>query len=422
MLGVTFRALGYRNFRLFFIGQGISLVGTWVQQIAMGWLVYRLTHSAFILGIVAFASQIPTFLLGPLAGVASDRLNRHRLIITTQTLAMVQAFIMTGLMLTGAIRVWHIIALGTALGCINAMDTPARQAFIIDMVEKKETLGNAIALNSMMFNLARLIGPSIAGIIISLTGETWCFFLNGISFLAVILCLLAMKIRRRELPAKRQHILKDLKEGFDYAFGFAPIKFILFLISVLSLTGMSYVVLMPVYAKDILGGGPRTFGFLMASVGIGAVIGTVYLASRKHVLRLGPLIPFSSFLFGAGLFAFAFSRNLTASLVILGIIGFGFMVQMASCNTVIQTIVDDDKRGRVMSLYTMAFLGMAPVGSLLAGMIASRWGAANAVAMGGIFSIAVAAVFASQLENLRKIVNPIYENIHKGGAHEKRDQ
>lgn len=406
-----FRTLRYRNFRLFFAGQGISVVGTWMQQVAMGWLVYRLTNSALLLGVVGFASQIPTFVLSPFAGVIADRANRRRLLVITQALSMLQAFLLAALTLTGAIEVWHIIALGFLLGCINSLDIPVRQSFLVEMVEKKENLANAIALNSLMFNSARLIGPSIAGIIVAVFGEGICFLVNGISFLAVIWSLLLMKITPRQARHKDTRILDGVREGFAYAFGFAPIRFILLLLGVTSLVGMSYVVLMPVFARDILKGGAQTLGFLVASAGVGALIATVYLASRKTVLGLGRLIPVSATIFSLGIILFAMSRELWLSMALLAVAGFGMMTNMASCNIILQTIADDDKRGRVMSFYTMAFMGVAPLGSLVAGALASRVGVMVTCVIGGVLCIIASAVFATKLAVIRKLIHPIYRKI-----------
>lgn len=411
MLRTTFRALNYRNYRLFFFGQGISLVGTWMQQIAMSWLVYRLTGSAFILGVVGFASQIPAFIFTPFAGVLVDRWNRRTILLFTQVLSMIPAFILAFLILTRNIAVWHIIVMGVFLGAVNSVDIPARQSFVIDMVEKKEALGNAIALNSMMFNLARLIGPSIAGVLIALAGEGICFLLNGISFLAVIACLLAMKVKVKEKTARHKNVLHGLREGFNYTFGFAPIRLILMLLGVSSLLGTSYAVLMPVFAKDMLHGNPKTLGFLMAAAGAGAIIGTLYLASRKVILRLGNIIPAASAIFSIGMIAFSFSKTLIASLAILVVIGFGFMVQMAASNTVLQTIVDDDKRGRVMSFYSLAFMGMMPVGSLTAGYLASKIGTPNTLMISGLCCALASLVFAAKVPLLKSMVHPIYERM-----------
>ncbi|MFA6142062.1 MAG: MFS transporter [Candidatus Omnitrophota bacterium] len=406
-----FRALRYRNFRIFFIGQGISLIGTWMEVIAMSWLVYRLTNSVFLLGLVGFASQIPMFVLGPFAGVMVDRLNRHNILVLTQTLSMILALILAVLTLSGAINVWQVVLLGFMLGCVNSLDIPARQSFVIDMVERKENLANAISLNSLMFNSARLIGPSIAGIVIMFTGEGVCFLINALSFLAVIAALMMMKVPARMAEDVKRDIFADLKEGFRYAYDFLPIRYILMLLSMISLAGMSYVVLMPVFAKDILHGGPGTFGFLMASAGTGAILATLYLASRKTVVGLARLIPVFGTLFSIGIIAFSMSRTIILSLFILGFAGFGFMAHMAASNIILQTVVDDDKRGRVMGLYAMAFIGTAPFGSLLAGALASLIGATNTLIIGGAVCIIASAYFASKLPLIRKAVHPIYRKI-----------
>ena len=405
-----FRTLRYRNFRLFFAGQSVSLIGTWMQHVAMGWLVYRLTDSPLLLGVVGFSSQIPVF-LSPVGGVVADRHNRHRLLIATQVLSMLQATILAGLTLSGTVRVWQIIALSVLLGCINAVDIPVRQSFLVEMVERKENLSNAIALNSLVFNSARLIGPSLAGLLIALLGEGSCFLINAVSFLAVIGSLIAMKVPRRVTAPHTTHVFENLKEGLRYAFGSLPIRSILGLVAVLSLMGMSYVVLMPVFARDILRGGPGTLGALMASSGAGALIATVYLASRKTVLGLGRMLPVSVLIFATAIVLFAVSRSLACSLVLLSLAGFGLVVHNAIANTILQTIVDDDKRGRVMSLYVTAFLGVAPLGSLLAGALAARIGASNALVIGGAVCMAAAAVFARRLPILRKAIHPIYRRM-----------
>ena len=408
----TFRALNHRNYRLFFGGQGISLVGTWMQQIAMGWLVYHLTNSAFLLGVVGFSSQICSFIFSPFAGVFSDRWNRHRMLVATQTFSMIQAFILAFLTLTHVITIHQIIILSVFLGVVNAFDMPTRQSFVVEMVERREDLGNAIALNSFLFNGARLVGPSIAGIFISLLGEGMCFLLNGISFFAVIIALLAMEMKpvKRE-PGKTQ-ILKGLKEGFTYGYGFVPIRSILLLLSLTSLVGMAYTTLMPVFAKDILHGTSQTYGFLMAASGMGAAIGAIYLASRKSILGLFRIIAMSSGIFGLGLIVFSFSRSLWFSLFLLLLVGYGMMVQMASSNTVLQTIVDDTKRGRVMSLYVMSFTGMGPFGSLLGGSLASKIGAPHTLIIAGASCLLGSLLFVKKLPSLREMIRPIY--VQKG--------
>ncbi|MFA5143545.1 MAG: MFS transporter [Candidatus Omnitrophota bacterium] len=411
MLRTIFRAMRYRNFRLFFIGQGISLVGTWMEAVAMSWLVYRMTNSPLVLGIVGFSSQIPTFIFSPFAGLLADRVDRRKILIVTQSLLMLQAVVLTVLTLTGTIAVWHIIVLGVVLGLINSFDIPARQAFIVEMVEKKESLANAIALNSLMFNVARLIGPSIAGVIIAIMGEGICFLLNAVSFTAVIASLAAMDIKRRASEKTPIRLFDELREGFLYTFGFQPIRFIILLLAVISLMGASYIVLMPVFAKDVLGGGPETFGLLMAAIGVGALAATIYLASRKSIVGLGGMIPVCASIFAAGLIAFSFSRSLWLSVLLLAISGFGFMTHMAASNTILQTISDDDKRGRVMSFYTMAFMGMAPLGSLLAGTLANKIGAGNTLIIGGVCCVLASGIFATKLPLIKKQIHPIYRKM-----------
>jgi MFS family permease len=406
-----FRSLKYRNYRLFFGGQSISLIGTWIQQIAMTWLVYRLTGSTFLLGLVGFVGQIPTFLLAPFAGVLIDRWNRYHILIVTQTLAMIQALILAFLFFIGTIEVWHIIFLSVLLGCINAFDIPARQSFIVEMVEKKEDLGNAIALNSSMFNGARLLGPSIAGVLIASTGEGICFLLNGLSYLFVIVSLILMKVKSKKREIQNPDVLKEIKEGFSYTFGFAPIKSIILLIGLINLIGMPYIVLMPVFAKEIFHGSPYTLGFLMGASGVGALMGALYLASRRNVLGLEKIISLSAGIFGFGLITFSLSRLFLLSLVLMIITGLGMIMQMSSSNTILQTIVDDDKRGRVMSFFTMALTGMASFGSLLAGGLASFLGAPNTLIIGGILCVLGALIFASKLTELKKLVHPIYVRL-----------
>ena len=406
-----FRSLQYRNYRLFFSGQSLSLIGTWIQRIALPWLVYRLTGSAFLLGLVGFAGQIPTFLLAPFTGVLTDRWNRYHILIVTQILAMIQALALTLLFFTEAVEVWHIILLSIFMGFINAFDMPARQAFVVEMVEKREDLGNAIALNSLMVNGARMLGPTVAGVLIAATNEGICFLLNGLSYLFVIISLLMMKVTSRKTETQEKQVFQGLKEGFSYAFGSAPIRAIILLLGLVSLVGMPYSMLMPVFAKEILHGGSHTFGFLMGASGIGALLGAFYLASRKSVLGLGKIIPLSAAIFGFGLMAFSFSRYFLLSLALMFIAGLGLIMQMTSSNTIIQTIVDDDKRGRVMSFYMMAFVGTAPLGSLLAGALASSIGAPKTLLIGGVLCILGAVAFARKLPELRKKVHPIYVRL-----------
>ncbi len=406
-----FRALKYRNFRLFFTGQGISMVGTWMQAVASGWLAYRLTNSPLMLGIVGFSSQVPIFLLGPLGGFIADTGNKRRILIVTQAISMAQALVLAVLTLTGRIEVWHIIALGAVLGCVNSFDMPVRQSFLVDMVEGKEVLGNAISLNSLQFNVARLVGPSIAGILIAVWGEGVCFLVNGLSFMAVIWSLAAMRVALKKAGAKNYNIIEGIHEGFDYVSRSVPIRHILLLLSMVSITGASYVVLMPVFARDIIGGGPETLGFLLSAAGIGALGATVYLASRRTVKGLVRMIALSSSIFAISLAAFSFSKSLAVSMAILVIAGFGVMAHMAASNIILQTIADDDKRGRVMSFYTMAFIGTAPIGSLLSGIVASRIGASNTIVICAVLCLAASVVFVKRLPVIRRAIRPIYVRI-----------
>jgi MFS family permease len=403
--------LKYRNYRLFFFGQSISLIGTWMQRVAMSWLVYRLSNSAVVLGIVAFSGQIPTFLLTPLGGVAADRYNRRRLLLATQILATVQAVILAVLVLTGAIAVWHLIILSIALGTINAFDMPTRQAFVVQMIDDREDLGNAIALNSSMVNVARLLGPSIAGLLIATVGEGQCFAINAASYLVVIATLAMMSVKQQKNTGKAT-VWQQLKGGFGYALGFAPVKYLIALLALLSLAGMPYVVLMPIFARDILHGGSRTFGFLMAASGVGALTGAIYLARRKTVLGLERIIVISSSLFGVGIIGFSLSTLTWFSMLCMLLAGLGMILQLASSNTVLQTMVEDDMRGRVMSLYAMAFVGSFPFGSLIAGYLASRIGAPHTLMIGGACCLIGSFLFLRKLPALRRLVHPIY--VRKG--------
>ncbi len=411
LLNNIFRSLHYRNYRLFFAGQSISLIGTWIQRIAMPWLVYHLTGSAFLLGLVGFAGQIPTFLLAPFAGVLTDRWNRYYILVVTQILSMVQALLLAFLYFIGSIEVWHVIVLNVFLGLVNAFDMPARHSFIVEMVEKKEDLGNAIALNSSMVNSARLLGPAIAGILIAYAGEGTCFLINGLSYIFVVTCLLQMNVAPEKKDRQSTHIFTELKEGFLYTFGLAPLRYVILLLALVSLMGTPYTVLMPVFAKEILHGGSHTFGFLMGASGLGALMGAVYLASRKSVLGLWKIIPLSAAIFGFGLIAFSLSRIFILSLLLMVAIGLGMITQMASSNTILQTIADDDKRGRVMSFYSMAFMGTAPFGSILAGWLADLIGAPNTIAISGVACIIGALIFVKKLPELKKVVRPIYVKL-----------
>ena len=404
----AWRALRHRNFRLFFTGQSISLIGTWMTRIATAWLVYRLTGSALLLGVVGFAGQIPTFLLAPFAGVLVDRINRRNLLVWTQVLAGVQSLVMAGLTLAKIITIHEIIALSAFQGLINAFDMPGRQAFLVQMVEEKQDLGNAIALNSSMVNMARLIGPALAGIIIAAVGEGYCFAIDGLSYIAVVISLLMMTVQIAPARRATTSMFDQLREGWSYVTGFHPIRTILSLFALLSLMGMPFVILMPIFASQVLHGGPHTLGFLMGASGIGALISAVSLALRKNVRGLTTMIQISAAIFGAGLVLFGLSSNLLLSLLLMMVVGFGMMQGMAASNTVVQTLVPEDKRGRVMSFYTMAFVGMAPFGSLLAGFLAHRFGAPHAIMITGSFCLAGSIWFTTQLKSVRAIMRPIY--------------
>ena len=397
-----------KNYRLFFIGQGISLIGTWMTQIATIWLVYHLTNSPIMLGVVGFTSQIPSFFLSPFGGVFVDRFSRHRTLIGTQILAMIQSLALAVLALTGVVHIWHIIVLSLFQGIINAFDAPARQAFVPELVEHREDLANAIALNSTMFNGARLIGPAIGGLVIARIGPAYCFLVDGLSYIAVIIGLLAMTIKPKIIALSNVNPLQRIKEGFEYAFGFPPIRAILLLSALVSFFAMQYTVLVPIFADKILQGGAETLGFLMAASGVGALAGGIYLATRQTVVGLGKIIALAPGILGLGLIGFALSRVLPMSLFTMLFVGFGTIMQIAAGNTVLQTVLEEDKRGRVMSLYTMSFLGMTPFGNLLGGFLANHIGASNTLIIDGMACMLGSLIFIRQLPTLRKMMRPIY--------------
>lgn len=410
-LQIMLRALQHRNYRLFFTGQAISLIGTWMQMVAMSWLVYRLTGSASMLGVIGFVSQVPTFVLAPFAGVLADRWNRQRLLLTTQTLAMLQAAALAYFVLSGTVQVWQIMTLAFLLGVINAFDIPVRQSFVVELVEKREDLNNAIALNSSLITSARLIGPSVAGVLIAFIGEGGCFIINSLSYLGVIYAIASMRLKPQKSRGVERHVLQELRDGFHYAYGFAPIRSILFMMMLMSFAGMPYVVLMPVFAKGVLHGGSHTLGFLMGAAGFGALICTIRLASRKSVLGLGRLIAFAAGIFGIGIASFALSHNMALSMIFLCMAGFGSMAVISSSNTILQTIVDDDKRGRVMSFFTMSFMGTTPFGNLVAGLVADRIGPQNTLIIGGSACLLGGLVFARNLPSIREKIRPIYARL-----------
>lgn len=391
-LKLTFRALRFRNFRLFYSGQFISLIGTWMQQVALSWLVYRLTGSVFLLGLISFISLFPSFIISPFAGVWSDRFDRHRILIWTQSLFMIQALILAALVLANIVTIEQIIGLSLFFGCINAFDIPARQAFVIEMIDDRRDLGNAIALNSAMFNATRFFGPSIAGILIASVGEGICFLINGLSYITVIWALLAMQIVHKEGEDNKSSLFAELKEGFFYVFRNPEMRSILLLLALTSIMGMPFFVLMPAFAKDVLHGGAHTLGFLMSSLGAGALLGAFYLASRVNFKGLRKKILLAVFIFGFGLVGMSIVHTLwSISFVFLS--GFGMMIQIASSNTWLQMNVEDDKRGRMISFFAVAFLGVAPFGSLLSGILAHKLGVPTTLFIGGICCILGALLF-----------------------------
>jgi MFS family permease len=407
-----FRALKHKNYRLFVGGQSLSLIGTWIQQVAMTWLVYRITGSAFMLGIVGFSGQIPMFIITPLAGVFADKWDRHKMLLYTQTLALFQALILSLLVFTEVVHIWQLIVLSVLLGTINAFDMPIRQAFVSDMIEeKKEDLGNAIALNSSMVNAARLVGPSIAGILIATVGEGWCFLINSVSYVAVVVSLLRMDIKFTSGKEKELKIFSELKEGFSYTFGFPPIMYLILLLAVVSLMSNSLTLLAPVFAKEYLNGNASTFGFLMAGYGSGALVGAVYLLNKRTILGLGKLIAFAVILLSLSMAVMAFSRIFILSLLMMLTAGTGMMLHIASVNTLLQTISEENKRGRVMSFYAMAFRGMSPFGSLIGGSLGGLIGAPLTVLIGSFACFGSVLFYISKLPVVRSLVKPIYENL-----------
>jgi MFS family permease len=393
---------------LFFSGQSISLVGTWITRVATSWLVYRLTGSLLLLGVVGFAGQIPMLVLAPFTGVLVDRWDRHRLLVVTQVLSMLQSLALAVLVFSHHITVDWILVLQVAQGVINTFDTPARQAFVVEMVEDRADLPNAIALNSSMVNASRIIGPSIGGVVIAAVGEGWCFMADAVSYLAVIASLLAMTVRPRERPPRETNALQEFVDGYRYVSRFLPVRSALTLLALVSLLGMPYTVLMPAIATKQLHGGANTLGFLMTASGVGALAGALYLAARRTVLGLGRAMYTAAMAFGAGLILFSLSHVLWLSLLILPIVGAGMMITMASTNTIVQTIIEEHLRGRVMAFYTMAFLGTAPIGSLLAGVVAERIGSEHTILLGGLGCVLAGGWFALRLPRLRDLVRPIY--------------
>jgi len=393
----VFRSLQYRNYKLYFIGQGISLIGTWMQRMAVSWLVYTLTHSAFMLGVVTFAGQIPSFILSPYAGVITDKYNKYHILLITQVAAMIQAGILATIVLTGHYNITAILTLSVMLGIINAFDVPSRQSMINNLIEKREDLPNAIALNSTMVNLARLLGPVAAGVILAEFGEGICFLLNAISFIAVIICLLYMRIPYEPVKKSNNNVWIDFKEGFIYLKNNAPIRRMIILLGLISLIMMPFSTLLPVFAKDVFKGNAGTFGLLNGTMGAGALTGALYLAASSSAKLKFKVVLFTIFLFGSSILLFACTTFLPLALFFIASTGIGMMMFMATGNTYLQTNVSDQMRGRVMSFYAMAFFGMMPIGSFFIGMLAEYTSAATTLKIEGITGILIATIFTRQV-------------------------
>ncbi len=405
----VFSSLRSKNYRLYFIGQSISLIGTWMQNVALSWLVYRLTGSVFLLGLVGFTTQIPMFILAPFTGVLTDRFNRLKIMTLAQVAFMLQALIMTILVMFNLIAVWHIVALSLVFGIISAFDAPARQSLVVDLIDKPENLSNAIGLNSAVFNGARLVGPAIAGITIAIVGEGICFLINTLSYVAVIYALLKITIPRRQKVIKDKRWKRIFIEGLSYTYNTIPIRRLLLQLSILSLVALPFIVLLPAYAKEILHGSADTLGFLMSALGAGALTGAIYMASRKTVIGLGLIISVFSTVLGLMVVLASFSRWVSLSLVLFYAGGLSMILTIAAINTMIQTIADEDKRGRVMSFYAMALMGTTPIGNLMAGSIASGIGIPHTMLAGGIITMMAGLWFAIKRKSLRKYIRPIYQ-------------
>lgn len=405
----AWRALRHRNFRLFFFGQSISLIGTWMTRLATTWLVYRLTHSALLLGLVSFTGQIVAALLGPFAGVWVERMNRRRLLVWTQVLGGVQSLALAALTLTHRITLPEILVLAALQGLINAFDMPGRQSFLLHMVEDRNDLSNAIAINSSMANGARLIGPAIAGLIVAAFGEGWCFLLDGLSYIPVVASLLMMRLKPGGAPAAHASMLEQMREGWDYVRTFRPVRTVLVMFSLVSLMGYPYSVLMPLFAGQVLHGGPATLGWLTGATGVGALCSAISLAVRKSVVGLTRMLQVAAAMLGAALILFGLSRVLWLSLLLMLFAGFGLLQTASVSNTIVQSLVPDDKRARAMSYYTVAFFGASPLGSLFAGLLAARIGAPHTVIVTGTCCIAAALWFTWEGPKIRKLMRPVYE-------------
>ena len=419
MISHAWKVLRHRNFQLFFFGQSISLIGTWMTRLATSWLVYRLTRSALLLGVVGFAGQIAAFVLAPIAGVWVERVDRRKMLVWTQAAGAIQSLALAALTLAHVITIGEIIALAALQGLINAFDMPGRQAFLVQMVEDRSDLGNAIAINSSMVNGARLIGPAIAGLVIGAVGEGWCFLLDGVSYLAVIASLLTMRIRPLDVRRRAASMLAQMREGWDYVSTFRPVRTVLLLLVLVSLMGWPYTVLLPVFAGQVLHGGPNTLGWLTGASGIGALISAISLAVRKSVAGLARMLQVASAMLGGALVLLGLSHTLWLSLILMVFAGFGLIQTASVTNTIVQTLVPEDKRARAMSYYGMAFFGAAPFGSLLSGALAHRFGAPHTIILTGSFCIAGSSWFTVELPKIGAIMRPIYQGLGLAHAGEK---
>ncbi len=408
-VGRTFRSLRSRNYRLFFTGQGVSLIGTWMQSVALSWLLFRLTGSPFMLGVATFAMQIPVFLLAPVSGVIGDRIDRRKILIAVQCASMIQAFTLAGITIAGVVQPWHLILLTFILGVINSFEMPIRQALVVDLLDNKSDLPNAIALNSSLFNGSRLFGPAVAGMIVAIAGEGICFLVNAISYIASISAFSAMKISVTVKEKKGVRVFSDIKEGFRYAAVSTPVKELLILIALISLFGLAFPVLLPVFASEVLYGDSHTFGFLVSSAGGGAFMATIYLASRNSIKGLGKVVNIALYAISAGFLIFSISTIIYLSMAALVVVGFTSIVVIASCNTILQTVVEESKRGRVMSLYVMAFTGTATLGGLLTGSLSEIAGAPVTLAICGVCCLMIAILFSFMLPRVMKSAKPLLQ-------------
>lgn len=405
------RAFRHRSFRIFFFGQGISQFGTWLQLIATSWLIYRLTGSAFYLGLASFALQVPFLVLAPLAGVWVDRLRKRTVLRTTNAIALAQSLAMLALVASGQIQPWHLIAGNLVLGIVNAFDSPARQSFLIELVDGRSDLPNAIAFQSMLMNGARFVGPMVGGAVIALGGEVWGFALNSVSYVAILAALTALRVRTRSPESAPERWRAQLAAGFRWAYGFLPSRSILLLLAAVSIGVQPMQALAPFFARDVFGGDSQTLGWLIGAGGLGAVSGMLYLALRPTVRGLLAVLGWSGAAAGAAVIAYSWCTQLWAGLLLVYVAGMGMMLTAGSTNTILQTIVEDRLRARVAALYIMAFLGMSPIGALAAGWAAQHVGPPAALAAGGAFALCASLAYLARLPAIRREIRPVYERL-----------